>query len=56
MWLSQYKYFLPRILKVIYALGYTRLGVGVSRFGVKVLLDLMDDKKTERSELQKMKS
>ena len=42
--------------KVSYAMGYTGLGVGASRFGAQVMLDLLDDKKTERTELQMVKS
>jgi len=42
--------------KVAYAMGYTGLGVGASRFGAQVILDLLDDKKTERTELQMVKS
>lgn len=42
--------------KVAYAMGYTGLGVGASRFGAKVMLDLLDEKKTERTELQMVKS
>ncbi|MBI5945797.1 MAG: FAD-dependent oxidoreductase [Chloroflexi bacterium] len=42
--------------KVAYVLGYTGLGVGASRFGAQVMLDLLDDKKTERTELQMVKS
>lgn len=42
--------------RVAYALGYTGLGVGASRFGAQVMLDLLDDKKTERTELQMVKS
>lgn len=42
--------------KVAYALGYTGLGVGASRFGAQVMLDLLEDKKTERTELQMVKS
>jgi glycine/D-amino acid oxidase-like deaminating enzyme len=42
--------------KVAYALGYTGLGVGASRFGAQVILDLLDDKKTERTELKMVKS
>jgi glycine/D-amino acid oxidase-like deaminating enzyme len=42
--------------KVAYALGYTGLGVGASRFGAQVMLDMLDDKKTERTELQMVKS
>ncbi|MBI5354568.1 MAG: FAD-dependent oxidoreductase [Chloroflexi bacterium] len=42
--------------KVAYAVGYTGLGVGASRFGAQVMLDLLDGKKTERTELQMVKS
>ncbi len=42
--------------KVAYALGYTGLGVGASRFGAQVMLDLLDDKKTERTGLKMVKS
>lgn len=42
--------------KVAYAMGYTGLGVGTSRFGAQVMLDLLDGKKTERTELQMVKS
>ena len=42
--------------KVSYAMGYTGLGVGASRFGAQVMLDLLDGKKTERTSLQMVKS
>ena len=42
--------------KVAYAVGYTGLGVGASRFGAQVMLDLLDNKKTERTELQMVKT
>lgn len=42
--------------KLAYAMGYTGLGVGASRFGAQVILDLLDGKKTERTELQMVKS
>jgi len=42
--------------KVAYSLGYTGLGVGASRFGARVMLDLLAGKPTERSELQMVKS
>ena len=42
--------------KVAYALGYTGLGVGASRFGAQVMLDLLDNKKTERTELKMVRS
>lgn len=38
--------------KVAYALGYTGLGVGATRFGGQVMLDLLDEKKTERTKLK----
>jgi glycine/D-amino acid oxidase-like deaminating enzyme len=42
--------------KVAYVVGYTGLGVGASRFGAQVMLDLLDNKKTERTELAMVKS
>ena len=42
--------------KVAYSLGYTGLGVGASRFGAQVMLDLLDNKKTERTELKMVKT
>jgi glycine/D-amino acid oxidase-like deaminating enzyme len=38
--------------RVAYALGYTGLGVGASRFGAAVVLDLLDGADTERTRLQ----
>ncbi|KQU65546.1 FAD-dependent oxidoreductase [Phycicoccus sp. Root101] len=38
--------------RVAYALGYTGLGVGASRFGAAVTLDLLDGADTERTSLQ----
>jgi glycine/D-amino acid oxidase-like deaminating enzyme len=37
--------------RVSYSLGYTGLGVGASRFGAQVALDLLDGSPTERTEL-----
>jgi glycine/D-amino acid oxidase-like deaminating enzyme len=37
--------------KTAYALGYTGMGVGATRFGARVMLDILDDKKTGRSKL-----
>ena len=37
--------------RVSYALGYTGLGVGASRFGGRVALDLLDGRATEASAL-----
>jgi glycine/D-amino acid oxidase-like deaminating enzyme len=42
--------------KVAYALGYTGLGVGAARFGAQVMLDLLDNKQTERTELSMVKT
>ncbi len=38
--------------RVAYALGYTGLGVGATRFGADVMLDLLDGADTERTRLQ----
>jgi glycine/D-amino acid oxidase-like deaminating enzyme len=38
--------------RVAYAVGYTGLGVGSSRFGAKVALDLVDGLRTERTSLK----
>ena len=38
--------------RAAYALGYTGLGVGASRFGADVMLDLLAGRRTERTELQ----
>jgi glycine/D-amino acid oxidase-like deaminating enzyme len=38
--------------RVAYALGYTGLGVGATRFGANVMLDLLAREPTERTELQ----
>jgi glycine/D-amino acid oxidase-like deaminating enzyme len=38
--------------KVAYVMGYTGLGVGATRFGGQVMLDLLDGARTERTELQ----
>jgi glycine/D-amino acid oxidase-like deaminating enzyme len=37
--------------RVGYAAGYTGLGVGATRFGAEVMLDLIDGARTERTEL-----
>lgn len=41
---------------VAYAMGYTGLGVGASRFGAQVMLDLLDKRDTERTRLAMVKS
>ncbi|BBH17224.1 oxidoreductase [Nocardioides baekrokdamisoli] len=43
---------LARRGRVAYALGYTGLGVGASRFGAAVMLDLLDGRETERTALR----
>jgi glycine/D-amino acid oxidase-like deaminating enzyme len=42
--------------QVAYALGYTGLGVGASRFGAQVMLDLLDGRETERTALKMVKT
>jgi glycine/D-amino acid oxidase-like deaminating enzyme len=39
-----------------YAAGYTGLGVGASRFGARVLLDLLDGQPTELTELEMVRT
>lgn len=55
---SRYTAFWDMVMngKVAYSLGYTGLGVGASRFGANVMLDLLSGEKTERTELQMVKS
>ena len=38
--------------RVAYVLGYTGLGVGATRFGAEVMLDLLDGKRSRASELE----
>jgi glycine/D-amino acid oxidase-like deaminating enzyme len=42
--------------KTAYAMGYTGLGVGASRFGARVLLDLLDRCQTERTALEMVRT
>lgn len=42
--------------QVAYALGYTGLGVGASRFGAQVMLDLLDGHENERTRLEMVRS
>jgi len=42
--------------RVAYALGYTGLGVGASRFGARVMLDLLSGVRTELTELKMVRS
>jgi glycine/D-amino acid oxidase-like deaminating enzyme len=38
--------------RTAYALGYTGLGVGASRFGARVMLDMLDGQSNERTKLE----
>lgn len=38
--------------KTAYSMGFTGLGVGATRFGAKVMLDLLDRKQTQRTALE----
>ncbi len=42
--------------RLAYVAGYTGLGVGASRFGARVMLDLVDGLDTERTRLQMVRS
>lgn len=42
--------------RVAYALGYTGLGVGATRFGAQVMLDLLAGDTTERTELEMVRT
>ncbi|WP_347350584.1 FAD-dependent oxidoreductase [Intrasporangium sp.] len=42
--------------RVAYALGYTGLGVGASRFGARVMLDLLGGHDTERTRLRMVRT
>jgi glycine/D-amino acid oxidase-like deaminating enzyme len=42
--------------KTVYVIGYTGLGVGASRFGARVMLDLLDGKQTERTALKMVRT
>ena len=42
--------------KIAYSMGFTGLGVGATRFGAKVMLDLLDNKKTERTDLEMVRT
>ncbi|TDD48062.1 FAD-dependent oxidoreductase [Nonomuraea terrae] len=41
--------------RLAYALGYTGMGVGATRFGANVMLDLLAGERTERTELRMVK-
>lgn len=38
--------------KTAYSMGFTGLGVGATRFGANVMLDILDNRKTERTDLE----
>jgi glycine/D-amino acid oxidase-like deaminating enzyme len=40
----------------VYSMGYTGLGVGATRFGAQVMLDLLDGRKSERTELEMVRT
>ena len=42
--------------KTAYTMGYTGLGVGATRFGAQVMLDLLDNKETERTGLEMVRT
>jgi glycine/D-amino acid oxidase-like deaminating enzyme len=42
--------------KTAYTMGYTGLGVGATRFGAQVMLDLLDEKTTERTKLEMVRT
>jgi glycine/D-amino acid oxidase-like deaminating enzyme len=42
--------------KTAYAMGYTGLGVGASRFGARVILDILDGQNSERTELEMVRT
>lgn len=42
--------------RTAYVAGYTGLGVGASRFGAQVMLDLLDGRQTERTALEMVRS
>jgi glycine/D-amino acid oxidase-like deaminating enzyme len=42
--------------RTAYALGYTGLGVGASRFGAQVMLDLLDGRDSERTRLKMVRT
>jgi len=41
---------------VVYVMGYTGLGVGSSRFGARVMLDLLSGRETERTSLRMVRT
>jgi glycine/D-amino acid oxidase-like deaminating enzyme len=55
---SRFSVFFGRALagRAVYALGYTGLGVGASRFGARTALDLLDGRETEATALKLVSS
>ncbi|MDE3129796.1 MAG: FAD-dependent oxidoreductase [Acidobacteriota bacterium] len=55
---SRFSVFFGRALagRAVYALGYTGLGVGASRFGARTGLDLLDGRESEATALQFVRS
>jgi glycine/D-amino acid oxidase-like deaminating enzyme len=46
---------ISRDKKIAYVLGYTGLGVAATRFGAETMLDLLDERTTERTKLKMVK-
>jgi glycine/D-amino acid oxidase-like deaminating enzyme len=55
---SRFSVFFGKALggRAVYALGYTGLGVGASRFGARTALDLLDHRETEATALKLVRS
>jgi glycine/D-amino acid oxidase-like deaminating enzyme len=55
---SRFSVFFGKALggRAVYALGYTGLGVGASRFGARTALDLLDGRETEATGLKLVRS
>jgi glycine/D-amino acid oxidase-like deaminating enzyme len=55
---SRFSVFFGKALegRVAYAVGYTGLGLGASRFGARVVLDLLDGRDTEATRLRYVRS
>jgi len=55
---SRFSVFFGRALRgrAVYALGYTGLGVGASRFGARTALDLLDGRESEATRLKLVRS
>jgi glycine/D-amino acid oxidase-like deaminating enzyme len=42
--------------RTAYSIGFTGLGVGATRFGAKVMLDILDKKRTDRTQLEMVRT